>query len=360
MSASRRIDKFADEYILYRDEMEGRALATLRGDRRALNHLIRIHGAKTPVEEITSEVMDAHLKERRRDVSEQTYNLEVVALRTFFAWLAETKRAIRQGDNPMLGRKLVRTTPPKMVWLTADQVTEMISVTKRPRDRMVLCLAVGTLLRSSDLIPIQWGDLDFSDPEETFLYAKIRKTRGFDPELPIMGWLRDELLAWRAEYQRSIDRPILPTDYVLCAIRTTGRAREKGRFAGGSDRIETMVPEKPMAKAHLVVQRAAQKIGVPLYDETGKPMRIGAHTMRRSGALMIYKTQVAENDPEAMRATMSMLQHKSQVTTEKYLGMDDQRRMRNRTMFKMSDNFLPGLNQNTDDVTNISDYRKAN
>lgn len=79
---------------------------------------------------------------------------------------------------------------------------------------------------------------------------------------------------------------------------------------------------RPFGNPHITVQRVLKRAGYPHFKE-------GQHTLRRSGARAYFDALVEQGYDGALRRVQSMLGHAHANMTERYLGIDLDRKKRN-------------------------------
>ena len=103
-----------------------------------------------------------------------TYYRRFVLLRRFFRWLS------RRAGVPDPFLELDAPGKPRQVadWLTSAEFARLLAAAGAParaqrgmaqRDRLVLLALVATALRRSELIALDWGDLDLEGPRPSLL-----------------------------------------------------------------------------------------------------------------------------------------------------------------------------------------------
>jgi integrase len=81
-------------------------------------------------------------------------------------------------------------------------------------------------------------------------------------------------------------------------------------------------PDKAMAHAERVVHTALETLDIPSKGE-------GCHTLRRAAARALFDSLTQESGYDsALRIVSAWLHHKNSTTTERYLGLSVERRLR--------------------------------
>jgi site-specific recombinase XerD len=211
-----------------------------------------------------------------------TYYRRFVLLRHFMQWISR-----RQGaPDPFLELQ----TPPKPQqerdWLTREEFAHMVHAAEHPprrisglaaRDRLVLISLVYTGLRRSELIAVDWNDVD-SDGERSSLL--VRRGKGGKPRRqPLPSQLATELARHRRERQPA------PQDPVFCGLR------------GGRLQATALAS---------IVSRCADRAGITKH--------VTAHTLRHTAATWLRQASgdtrlVAEYLGHADLSTVSRYVH---------------------------------------------------
>jgi integrase len=167
------------------------------------------------------------------------------------------------------------------------------------------------MLRAGDIAALKVGDVNLTN---NTLHAYIEKTDSHD-DLPITSELHAELVCWFKAYADTMGLGSwleLPNDWTLVPAadylannvwepESGGRIRYKvyGRYAHNWE----------------IVQRALTRLGHPTKFE-------GFHTLRRSGARLVYEAAKADGMADPIRIAQAQLGHGDQRVTERYLGLE--------------------------------------
>lgn len=188
----------------------------------------------------------------RRQPAPATYYRRFTLLRYLFRWLSARAAAtdpFRDLEPPAKPRQ-------EAAWLTGEEFARLLEAAGKPRraipglaerDRLVLLALVATGLRRSELLALDWADLDLESARPSLL---VRCGKGGKPRRqPIPSALAHELARLRATIEPAADSPVF-------------RGLEGGRL-------------QP-AILGLIVRRAAARAGVE--------KRVTAHTLRHTAA----------------------------------------------------------------------------
>jgi site-specific recombinase XerD len=181
-----------------------------------------------------------------------TYYRRFGLLRCFFRWLSR-----RSGlPDPFLELQPPPKPQQEADWLTESEFSQLLAAAEHPprrrrglaeRDRLVLLTLVQTGLRRSELIALDWADLELSGPRPTLL---VRRGKGGKPRRqPLAPTLARELQRLQAARQAPAGAP------VFCGLE--GKRLQPTILAA-------------------IIRRAAARAGLE--------KRVTAHTLRHSAA----------------------------------------------------------------------------
>jgi site-specific recombinase XerD len=187
-----------------------------------------------------------------------TYYRRFGLLRCFFRWLSR-----RSGlPDPFLELQPPPKPQQEADWLTESEFSQLLAAAEHPprrrrglaeRDRLVLLTLVQTGLRRSELIALDWADLELSGPRPTLL---VRRGKGGKPRRqPLAPTLARELQRRQAARQAPADAP------VFCGLE--GKRLQPTILAA-------------------IIRRAAARAGLE--------KRVTAHTLRHSAATWLRQS----------------------------------------------------------------------
>lgn len=252
-------------------------------------------------------------RRQRAPVQASTANYYRTRLASFFRWA--TKRGLIRRD---LLEEVEPLTPerPQRLRLTPAELLHLLRTTPDPRDRGFLALLMNTGFRAGTATALRVGDVDL-DLEVISVW--VSKSRLHD-EFPMTADLRAELSTWLREYALRIRRPLQPDDYLFPA-RTASVYAWITDADGEKRTIRTepkLNPQAVLRHPERVVQEALRASGLPTRGE-------GCHTIRRSVARALFDGLAAEKSYDAaLRTVSATLHHRSQATTEIYLGLSSE------------------------------------
>lgn len=229
--------------------------------------------------------------------------------------------------NPMRNvRKLDVPEKPRLR-LSASELLSILDNAEKddPRDRAALAVGMNTGLRNQDIAILTVGSVNLTNDTLTAFIQKTQKVE----EFPITAELHDEMLRWFESYARVMGLDSfrdLPNHWTLIPSIMSVVQRNY------APRVTRYKPESKYDNLQEVVQRAVLFLKMPIRDSKGKSLRIGFHTLRRSAGRIWFDTAAVENVGSAMRVTQAFLGHKSQASTEIYLGLTHDKVLRDGMM----------------------------
>jgi integrase/recombinase XerC len=192
----------AREDWLRRLRSSGRSTSALVAYRVALDDLLAFIDARTDCDPFSEQTVVAHLDEyrARRRPAPATYYRRFTLLRHFYRWLSR-----RAGvPDPFLDLPTPRKPQQEADWLTPEEFQRLLAAAASPRrnrrglaerDELVLIILVVTGLRRSELMALNWGDLELDTDRPSLL---VRSGKGGRPRRqPLPGVLARQLAAMR-------------------------------------------------------------------------------------------------------------------------------------------------------------------
>jgi integrase/recombinase XerD len=268
---------------LLRLQSSGRSASCVTAYRVALDDLLGYLARQGIAHQIPAEeAVVAYLDDyrRRRRPAEATYYRRFTLLRRFFGWLCRRSRA----HDPFLELEPPPKPHQEADWLTPEEFQRMLAAAERPlkrrtglaeRDRLVLLTLVTTGLRRSELIVLDWADLDLEGATPSLLVR--RGKRGRPRRQPLPRSLADELSRER------IRRAGSATDPVFCGL--------------GGRRLQ------PTILAN-IIRRTATRAGLEKH--------VTAHTLRHTAATWLRQ------DTHDARLVADFLGHADLSTVDRY------------------------------------------
>lgn len=246
-----------------------------------------------------------------------TTNLALGHLKRFVEW-AQERGWIRRDRNPLHGIRRLRVKPRHRIIIPQQEFETFLEGIWDPRIRAACAIGLYMFTRVSETSALRWQDVDLHNG-----VAEVyrRKTEQLDA-LPICTELIEELKRWRLDYAAKIGRQLLPGDFVIPGYQQ-GKARGIPGQRGGFtyDGPDVYLPQR-QANLTAGMRRALTEAGYYQPHE-------GGHTLRRSGAIALYNQLTSVGHDRAIRICQAMLGHSNIRTTETYLMLDLDRKVRN-------------------------------
>jgi site-specific recombinase XerD len=238
---------------LRRLQTSRRSKSTLTAYRVAIDDLLdwsSDHGRNVFEESTIVDHLAAY--QRHAQPAPATYYRRFGLLRRFVHWLSR-----RSGlPDPFLELEPPPKPQQEADWLNEEEFARLLVAAEHPRrrrkglaerDRLVLLALVQTSLRRSELIALNWCDVDLESDRPSLL---VRQGKGAKPRRqPLARQLANELRQIRDERQPA------PTDPVFCGLK--GKRLQPTILAG-------------------IISRAAERAGLT--------KRVTAHTLRHTAA----------------------------------------------------------------------------
>ena len=296
-------------------EATGKAQNTLRNRRTALDRFVAVN--RNP----QTQAIDANMIDTwtvaSRHLAAGSFNLAISNLRGWLRWMRVRNLVTMDVDMLMASTGRRKAPPRERRRIPLDQFPRLLDAAgdRHPRDRMVVACGLFLFLRASEIRTLRVRDVDLSSGE---VQVAVHKTRDRDI-MPISAELDAELRRWLAWYGEHYG-PLQP-DWYLCPAVGATRQPSDMNYA---DR--ELAPTSQMCPNMAVVQQALAAIGWA--DTAGE----GVHCLRRSAARALFDELAAQSFDGAMRRVMSLLHHKSQLTTETYLGLSVDKAQRDKAV----------------------------
>ncbi len=164
-------------------------------------------------EPLSEQIVVSYLDDYRRthNPAEATYYRRFIQLRRFFRWLSH-----RSGiADPFLDLEPPDKPRQEADWLTSREFARLLAAAAAPlrrrpglaeRDRLVLLTLVSTGLRRSELLALDWSDLDLESDQPSLL---VRRGKGGRPRRqPLPPALADDLRRLARIRRPSGDDPV--------------------------------------------------------------------------------------------------------------------------------------------------------
>lgn len=309
-----------EDYLSFRSSM-GLAKRSLGNERTVLRAFLNVNG-NIWIDSIGERHVTRHFEEAARSRQAQTLKLDHTYLGQFFEWARKTKR-MKVDHDPMYGRRLPKAMQRERERIHVSKFPALLDVAQEQGDsiRALTALFVYTLLRDQEAANLRIRDVDL---DGGWLRATIYKS-GVQDRLPICSELDRELRVWLTKYAQECGelQPhwfLIPARKVLVSERN-----ELGRITGHQ---MGLVPERKIKRSGVYVQPILERFGVASRKMDGDAAYEGAHTLRRSGARALFDSLSAGGYDHGLRVVQAMLHHKSVTQTERYIGLEADRRTR--------------------------------
>lgn len=303
-----------DAYLAHR-QSRGLSAGSLRSHRGTLQLFLADVG-NIETRRIKPQHLDAFWV-NRTTWGPATRNRATHTLSAFFAWCRVRGHLPRDYD-PMEGTRKERVAPRSRVIIPQAEFSSLLESITDPRKRIVIALGLYLFLRVSDAQALRWQDINF---DEATIEVYRPKTKQLDT-LPVCDELMSELKRWRMTYSAKVGQQIQPGWYLVPGLSSKGGQRGRKGYRGFVENVER--PYLPTVPANLgYVLRSV------LTDAGYYQKQEGGHTLRRSGAIALYNQLTSLGHDRAIRICQAMLGHSSVQTTEVYLRLDLDRKVRN-------------------------------
>ena len=314
------VPSVSDAVIQYGGFLKARNMSTSTQTQTdiVLRHLYRITG-DIPVGDIEAHHIDDLFA--NRTWAQGTRNNYLQLINNFMGW-CRTHKYMPLDYNPAGHWETRKVVKRNKTWLTLPLLSNLITGA-HPRDRAFMAVGIFTFLRASELTTIRIKDINLVTNEIDVYRIKTKQ----EDRLPICLELRDELVLWLTYYDKQ-NGPLNP-DWFLLPARgpqpMTGVIGER-RLIRDTTREIPLKPTVEITSPRLIVQRAMKRTGLEVKRGDG------CHILRRSGARNLFEQLRSQGHDGAARRVQSMLGHSSVVITEGYLGIDYERRQRNKSL----------------------------
>ncbi len=283
------MDELIEEYGIYLRSERNLSPHTLRNylsDLRQFHQFLRAEGLcqergrKVALQEIDIHTVRAYLGNLAKVCRKSSLSRKVAALKGFFRYLEKEGKI---DHNPVSGMASPKQERPLPVFLSVDDVFRLLdgvqgSSPLKARDRAVLEVLYSTGVRVSELVGLDWADIDFD--------LKIARVVG-----------------------KGLKERIVPVGEVaLQALREYREEQEKkwGRAAKGA------MPVFLNRSGERITTRSIARIVEKHLRARGIPVRMGPHGLRHTFATHLL------NSGADLRVIQELLGHASLSTTQRY------------------------------------------
>jgi len=285
------------------------APTTLANDQSVLQRFVA--GVGDPCcHNLTSQTVERYFAALAREQQPRSFNKVRSRVNTFLAFCGRRGWMDRDPLGEVRPRRVIKR---ERLRLSPEEMLELPSYARTPRDKALLVLAANTALRASEIRSLRVRDVDLAGG---WLHVRIQKS-ALEDVMPISAELDTALREWFAVYEEEAGP--LEADWLLIPGRGAGHndygpKGEVLRYVYGP--LKPLVETKNLAE---IVQKALVDAGHTI--EPGE----GVHTLRRSVARAFFDMAVAGGYDAALRATSALLHHSSSQVTEVYLGLTSEK-----------------------------------
>lgn len=285
---------------------DGFSPSTVNNDRRCLTRFLRVAGDMR-VTELTRQKFDAFMAiEASRGLAAGTLNGYQSAMSAFASWCRESGYMdLLQNPVPKRYRK---DPPKKKNYVPITDFPRLLDAAEQQhwRDRAFIAAGLYLMLRQSELCALKVGDVDLNLGEIDTLIFKTYE----QDTMPISEELDRELRIYLTKYAEECGT--LESDWYLFPALTQAGFHEW-----------TLAPTRRISKPEDITRRCLTAIG---FSDT----RMGIHVLRRSSARGLYEELLDQGYDGAIRRVQAFLHHASVTMTERYLGLELDKEMRNK------------------------------
>jgi len=289
-----QLSKALHEYLLYLEIEKNKAFKTIENYQRYLGKFIDFLG-DIPVEEIQLDDVRNfrhYLNHLPKNLSVNTINYHLIAIRAFFKYLALRDFQVLVADKI----ELPKTIRPKVEFLNIDEIERLREALKGStvsdlRNMAILELFFASGLRISELVSLNKSDIDFKTKEF------VIRGKG--------GKLRPAFLTPEASEILQIYLNRRKDNFKALFISL----RFKPIFVGS--KIELDKFRLSTYRVQEIIRKASQKAGII--------KKVTPHTLRHS-----FATNLLNNGAD-IRSVQEMLGHSSVSTTQVYLHVTNKK-----------------------------------
>lgn len=235
---------------------------------------------KVAVQEVDRHVVRAYLGSLAKVCRKSSIGRKLAALKGFFRYLVRERHIAK---DPLSVFATPKQEKPLPVFLSVDDVFRLLGAIQGAgsleiRDRAILEVLYSTGIRVSELVGLNWGDVDFR-----------------------LGVLR-------VVGKGSKERIVPVGEVALQALRDYGVEEEKGRSRAAKGEAPVFLNRS----GERITTRSVARIVEKHLRATGIAVRIGPHGLRHTFATHLL------NSGADLRAIQELLGHASLSTTQRY------------------------------------------
>jgi len=163
---------FVDEFLLYQ-QLRGRRQCTLASYKSFLDRFFRIVH-KQPTQLTVQDIRRFLMAENSKGNKQSTIATKIAILRSFFDWL---EREEYIDKNPMRRIDTPRVPPASPKYLTHDEMEALREASTKLLDRLIVEMLYSSGARVSELVALDWDDVDIVNKRATIRDGKGGKSR---------------------------------------------------------------------------------------------------------------------------------------------------------------------------------------
>lgn len=275
---------------------------------KTMRRMVAHFGDNREVESITWQ----ELQEWRDSwgIKGQSANKYFDRVRSFYAYLA------RFHDVPNPTHRVIdlAETAPARIEVAPELFAGVLDAARHPRDRAAIALSMELLPRGNEIARLRVRDLNLGKRTVKMVVSKGPDEIEDVDEMAISAALTGELSRWHKYYLGTVG--ISPDYYLFPGM--------DARYAHGETQY-VLHPTSPISEPWQVVKYALARAGCPVERGTG------FHSIRRSAARVLFDHLADEKGwDSALSYVSSLMHHRSRATTERYLGVQGDRYLRNK------------------------------
>jgi integrase/recombinase XerC len=284
-SLEKLIDQYGD-YLRSERHCSPHTLRNYVSDLRQFHQFLKTQGlsrdgtSSDPLDQVDVHLVRSYLGRLARVCRKSSLGRKLATLRGFFRYLARERHIER---DPLLGVASPKQEKPLVTFLSVDDAFRLLECVQgagvsRARDRAALELLYSTGVRVSELVGLNWGDIDFR-------LGVIRVVGKGSKEriVPVGEVALQALRDYAAQQERRWSRPA------------------RGQAPVFLNRFGSRITDRSIAR---VVEKCLRAAGIQI--------RMGPHGLRHSFATHLL------NGGADLRVIQELLGHASLSTTQRY------------------------------------------
>lgn len=301
--------------------------ANYKSTLRALTDFV---GPYLRVDQLTPQHVDGLFASKSEDWrTGGSVNVNYGNLKMFFAWCRDRGYAA-QNWNPLAGRKRAPQDETDRIWISDEEFERGLDLAADERDRAVWAWARYMYSRRGELQTVLVRHVNRPDGIVTVRIHKKKITTVL--EIGPMWPHLDRWFDWYTENLEARGETLSPHHYLfpsrvpvtLPNARRDGSvylARSRNRETGDTRDVEMRLrPANPIGEPNKICRDILTRLGYP--DD----LRLGMHTLRRSGALMDLEEMEEDGEPNPMPIIRERLNHSTDAMTAHYTGKSHDRK----------------------------------